>query len=123
MSPSDSPDHPGSMLYHSKSSEVLYSTKPVTGQELFCCFLQQNGSRTQLASSDKKKRALSGQEKSVYKAISAVKMSYSLLVWRIHIGKVLNFVHLGSEQKYNGQLKNSFYVISKYFFSLQYFRE
>ena len=32
MSPSDSPDHPGSILYHSESSEVH---KPVTGQELF----------------------------------------------------------------------------------------
>ena len=26
MSPSDSPDHPGSILYHSESSEVPYST-------------------------------------------------------------------------------------------------
>ena len=46
MSPSDSPDHPGSILYHSKSSEVPYLFhKPVTGQELFfCCFLQQTAS-------------------------------------------------------------------------------
>ena len=45
MSPSDSPDHPGSILYRSESSEVPYSRtatavlalfyKPVTGQELF----------------------------------------------------------------------------------------
>ena len=36
MSPSDSPDHPGSILYHSKSSEVPYIFhKPVNGQELF----------------------------------------------------------------------------------------
>ena len=26
MNPSDSPDHPGSILYHSESSEVPYST-------------------------------------------------------------------------------------------------
>ena len=36
MSPSDSPDHPESILYHSESSEVPYVFhKPVTDQELF----------------------------------------------------------------------------------------
>ena len=35
-SQSDSPDHPGSISYHSESSEVPYVFhKPVTGQELF----------------------------------------------------------------------------------------
>ena len=35
MSPSDSPDNPGSILYPSGPSEVPYFHKPVTGQELF----------------------------------------------------------------------------------------
>ena len=35
MSPSDFPDHPGSIFYHSKSSEVPIFHKSVTGQELF----------------------------------------------------------------------------------------
>ena len=35
MSPSDSPDHPGSILYDLESSEVPYFHKPITGQELF----------------------------------------------------------------------------------------
>ena len=34
--PSDSPDHPGSILYYSKSSDIPYSQdKPVTGQAPF----------------------------------------------------------------------------------------
>ena len=35
MSPGDSPDLPGAILYHSESSEVPLFYKPVTDQELF----------------------------------------------------------------------------------------
>ena len=35
MSPSDSPDHPGSILYHLESSDVPLFHKPVTGQDFF----------------------------------------------------------------------------------------
>ena len=49
MSPSDSPDHPGSMInfipFRIFRGPLFH--KPVTGQELFfCCFLQQTGSNT-----------------------------------------------------------------------------
>ena len=47
MSPSDSLDHPGSILYHSESLEVLFH-KTVTGQELFMRFLTANCSSEKL---------------------------------------------------------------------------
>ena len=45
MSSSNSPDHPGSILYHSESSEVTYSTNQELVRNFFCCFLQQIGSQ------------------------------------------------------------------------------
>ena len=52
MSPSDSPDHPGPILYHSESSEVPYSTNKWLVRNFFCCFLQQTGSNAQAVHSN-----------------------------------------------------------------------
>ena len=46
-STSDSPDHPGSILYHSESSEVSYYTNQELVRNFFCCFLHQTGSSKQ----------------------------------------------------------------------------
>ena len=51
MSPTDFPDHPGSISYNWESSEVPLFHKPVTGQDFFLfCFLQLGGSSCSLHS-------------------------------------------------------------------------
>ena len=45
MSPSDSLNDPGSIFYHSESSEVPYSTISNWSGTCFCCYLQQTDSR------------------------------------------------------------------------------
>ena len=54
MSPSVYPDHPGSLLYHSKSSGVPYSTSQYLARNFFCCFLLQAGSSSSLCTGHNK---------------------------------------------------------------------
>ena len=43
MSPSDSPDHPGSIYYHLQRSHIPQTSN--WSGTVFCCFLQQTGSK------------------------------------------------------------------------------